>query len=635
MPLPAQLSTDIELRPDQRWCKWCQSAQSYQHFDLHIKACERLHCPLSISSKTRNSHKTPAQNTDVQSTIVSHQSNIEDEPEAVVEISELNEAEDVWHLPSGNFDIESKEENAPDLGGSTSPPVAVSNPKSFIEVFHHPHSGKERKSKAKYHFGTFEETMGTVLDVNTSLEAARKFGVPFQDGEVTHVFQSRTYTFKFKFRDTWEWILDLVGDATLSEQIMWYPVQKYLHNGFQIIRIYDELNSGEAWWEIQSSLPQEDGIPHCFLPLHLWVDKSKVSEKIKMHPIIVRACFLSGAIRNGSGNGGGLLVRYMPIVGDPNESAENEDDSAASIEIANFKPPQRARLSKNVDKMPRWRGLKHFKAVTSTEFTDGNSYKDILKIILPSVVDLLPANSALVHCIRLLGIMRAIAGLRVIREDQIEYLEDCLPRYEKYCISTTRPGEGFQQEVQQAYDQTNFRNAESQMVKIDENQEVIARIRMAVDRFDALTSLEREELDSTDGGPLVSPSETEAHWALGSPLSKCDPNRLEEANSQHPGFRRFTMRLTEFLSEVSDPEHRPTSPLRLTPYQCLYLNYRSLEDWREKRDILRCNPNFYGEPRFDCVVINTDPISFGRLQAIFTCSGANKKSHTVILVSLF
>ncbi|KIJ48723.1 hypothetical protein M422DRAFT_162220, partial [Sphaerobolus stellatus SS14] len=132
----------------------------------------------------------------------------------------------------------------------------------------------------------------------------------------------------------------------------------------------------------------------------------------------------------------------------------------------------------NMDKTPRWRGLKHFKAVTSTQFTDGNSYKDIQKIILPSVVDLLPANSVFVHY------------------DHIKYLEDCLPKYEKYCITisrkhdknfnylkhhnlihlpedlrakgmtdnySTRPGEGFQQEVQQAYDQTNFRNAEPQV----------------------------------------------------------------------------------------------------------------------------------------------------------------------------
>ncbi|KIJ44538.1 hypothetical protein M422DRAFT_252151 [Sphaerobolus stellatus SS14] len=134
-----------------------------------------------------------------------------------------------------------------------------------------------------------------------------------------------------------------------------------------------------------------------------------------------------------------------------------------------------------MDKTPHWHGLKHVKAVTSTEFMDGNSYKGILKIPLLFIVDLLPANSVFVHCIRLLDIMGAIVGLRVIREDQIKYLEDCLPKYEKYCITishkhdknfnypkhhnlihlleelrakgmtdnySTRPGKGFQQEVQ-------------------------------------------------------------------------------------------------------------------------------------------------------------------------------------------
>ncbi|KIJ31961.1 hypothetical protein M422DRAFT_266328 [Sphaerobolus stellatus SS14] len=42
---------------------------------------------------------------------------------------------------------------------------------------------------------------------------------------------------------------------------------------------------------------------------------------------------------------------------------------------------------------------------------------------------------------------------------------------------STCPGEGFQQEVQQAYGQTNFRDIEPQVVRIDENQEVIACIR--------------------------------------------------------------------------------------------------------------------------------------------------------------
>jgi len=75
--------------------------------------------------------------------------------------------------------------------------------------------------------------------------------------------------------------------------------------------------------------------------------------------------------------------------------------------------------------------------------------------------------------------------------------------------------------------------------------------------------------------------------------------------------------------------------VQIIPYQCLYLQYRSLEDWREKRDILRCNPQFQGGARYDCVVINTSPISFGRLQALFTCRDIDKKEQTVAMVSLF
>ncbi|KIJ43201.1 hypothetical protein M422DRAFT_170034 [Sphaerobolus stellatus SS14] len=137
----------------------------------------------------------------------------------------------------------------------------------------------------------------------------------------------------------------------------------------------------------------------------------------------------------------------------------------------------------SMDNTPCWRGLMHFKSVASIQFTDGNAFKDILRAILPSAVDVLPADSAFAHCIHLL--------------DQIEYLESSLPEYEKYCIIlsqeydknynypkhhslidlpedlrskatvenySTRPGEGFQQEVQQAYDQTNFRNPESQVL---------------------------------------------------------------------------------------------------------------------------------------------------------------------------
>jgi Plavaka transposase len=64
-------------------------------------------------------------------------------------------------------------------------------------------------------------------------------------------------------------------------------------------------------------MPNDPDLPTCFLPLHLWMDKGKVSSTVNMHPILLRAGFLPNQIRNGSGNGGGVLIGYMPKVGSP------------------------------------------------------------------------------------------------------------------------------------------------------------------------------------------------------------------------------------------------------------------------------------------------------------------------------
>jgi hypothetical protein len=57
--------------------------------------------------------------------------------------------------------------------------------------------------------------------------------------------------------------------------------------------------------------------------------------------------------------------------------------------------------------------------------------------------------------------------------------------------------------------------------------------------------------------------------------------------------------------------------------ECRYLkvNYESMVDWRQHTDYLRCNPKFYGTPRFDCVFIQTtDKVIFGRLLFLFECA---------------
>ncbi|KIJ35550.1 hypothetical protein M422DRAFT_180561, partial [Sphaerobolus stellatus SS14] len=40
------------------------------------------------------------------------------------------------------------------------------------------------------------------------------------------------------------------------------------------------------------------------------------------------------------------------------------------------------------------------------------------------------------------------------------------------------------------------------------------------------------------------------------------------------------------------------------------------ENWQEYQHILRYNPKFYDKPRYDCVVINTDHVSFAYIYAL-------------------
>jgi len=77
---------------------------------------------------------------------------------------------------------------------------------------------------------------------------------------------------------------------------------------------------------------------------------------------------------------------------------------------------------------------------------------------------------------------------------------------------------------------------------------------------------------------------------------------------------------------------------QLHPYQCLYLTYQSLEDWTELQDILRCNPDFQGEPRYDCIIINMDlpsgQLSIARLRGLFNCRLSSGETCDVALVCM-
>ncbi|KAJ7672087.1 hypothetical protein B0H17DRAFT_1141248 [Mycena rosella] len=196
----------------------------------------------------------------------------------------------------------------------------------------------------------------------------------------------------------------------------------------------------------------------------------------------------------------------------------------------------------------------------------------------------------------------------------------------------TRVGEGFQQEVSKMYDKTNGKNAEHQISRQDENEEPMARIKMAVDEW--LKNQTDSDIDASERELITSLVST-AHWKLGSPDRTVSVHRIEAEKRGNPVFRNFNARLREYIAR-HHPSHsvRLEQEIEIEACKVIYIDYQSTVDWRSARDILRCNPKFHDAPRFDSVMYDTDndPLAMGQLQFMFRAhlpSGAKLDLATI------
>ncbi|KAJ7686915.1 hypothetical protein B0H17DRAFT_984801 [Mycena rosella] len=313
----------------------------------------------------------------------------------------------------------------------------------------------------------------------------------------------------------------------------------------------------------------------------------------------------------------------------------------------------------------RWPGLKHCDQVTTIHFTDGQTFYDILKSVLPCIVQILPSNNPLVHCIRAYQRYRLMAGMYCMPARRLERLNEFIKDYEHWCTrvskeygknfdffkqhaashlvqdirskgttnhGSTRPGEGFQQEAAEAYNQTNFKNVASQMNRINETQEAIARIRMAIDQHDQ--QCEEGDVDSTPKFSRV----TSASWRFGAAGRIVNSNAFGVLKPAGCTVQNFNLMLRDFIAEhFPDDRVSYEQRIQIQPFKCAHLTYQSFEDWRGLEDIVRCNPSFHGSERYDSVLFNSDSpgMSFARISALLRCTLESKRQFDVALVHEF
>jgi len=99
------------------------------------------------------------------------------------------------------------------------------------------------------------------------------------------------------------------------------------------------------------------------------------------------------------------------------------------------------------------------------------------------------------------------------------------------------------------------------MVRIDENQEAIARIRLSVDLYDAARLAAIQEQNENDGEELPVAVVEGVHWKLGSPLQLITAREWEKQETSRLAFRNFEVRLVCFLQEYL-PEQSFQQPLK-------------------------------------------------------------------------
>jgi len=203
-----------------------------------------------------------------------------------------------------------------------------------------------------------------------------------------------------------------------------------------------------------------------------------------------------------------------------------------------------------------------------------------------------------------------------------------------------------------------------QMVKINENQEVIARIRMAINNYDKahqFKDIDEEEVLNDD--ELQKSDADQRHWSLGAPEKMTTAKNLEQRFQQmsimsnSPIFKQFDFELKSFLRKHTSADcvrmdeslrvrlfygclsEQLIMSIQVQTFKCLHLRYQSLKNWKGARDILRCNPKFHGEERYDCALINMnsgrESFTCARLKVLLRCTLSSGEEHDIAIVRTF
>ncbi|KAJ7715170.1 hypothetical protein B0H14DRAFT_3171311 [Mycena olivaceomarginata] len=319
-----------------------------------------------------------------------------------------------------------------------------------------------------------------------------------------------------------------------------------------------------------------------------------------------------------------------------------------------------AQIDNQMSAMPCWSGLNHFDTVMNITFNDGSKNEDIAKMMLFATHNVLidPVGVLILQVVRSFLELNMCSTksnfhftvILIIVQQYIEACKDTeyeekswnFPKMHSHshvfddinkgatCNFGTKISEAMHGPIRQIYHRlTNFKNVTPQLIKHDHHRAVSLFIREQLDILDDL-----EGTPDHDG-------KTVSNIIIGSKLKHVAFAVIEETMADDTAFERFRIRFADFLTQFLQaygfglPGSKPIKFDKndtIEPFQYLKVYYQHLGNWTSTVNHLRCNPNFYGQARYDgALVKTTDGHIFVQLIYMFSCT-IEGNSHPFALV---
>ncbi|KAN0127630.1 hypothetical protein V8E53_014549 [Lactarius tabidus] len=174
------------------------------------------------------------------------------------------------------------------------------------------HSDRLLKLFKKCLGGNGTLTFSNHSDIKNSWDRAAAQLTPFVVEDISVPYDSSAQIFPVMFRPLWDWAVDLIMNPQLYPYFEWDAQRIFRRTGETTTRVYHEPWTGDAFWNIQSQIPQ-GARPLCFI---LYADKTNLSSfgTAKAYPVVARCANLPASIRNSNGIGGGRVIGWLPII---------------------------------------------------------------------------------------------------------------------------------------------------------------------------------------------------------------------------------------------------------------------------------------------------------------------------------